>query len=101
MRNFNLDTTDNLMCTNTVSVGYDGKIYDCDFNNQLGFAIGSSKVFDEDAKNVSDVESLEEVSASSQRITHLFILTAPPQLLNDGIQFDNHCYGCTAGMGSS
>ncbi|GMH53132.1 hypothetical protein TrLO_g6635 [Triparma laevis f. longispina] len=82
VRNFNLDTTDNLMCTNTVSVGYDGKIYDCDFNNQLGFAIGSSKVFDEDAKNVSDVESLEE-------------------LLNDGIQFDNHCYGCTAGMGSS
>ena len=44
VRNFNLDTVDNLMCRNTVSVGWDGKIYDCDFNNQLGFAVGSEKV---------------------------------------------------------
>ncbi|GMH93507.1 hypothetical protein TrVE_jg511 [Triparma verrucosa] len=82
VRNFNLDTVDNLMCRNTVSVGWDGKIYDCDFNNQLGFAVGSEKVFDENAKNVEDVKSLDE-------------------LIEDSIKFDNHCYGCTAGMGSS
>ena len=41
VRNFNLDTTENLMCMETVSVGWDGKIYDCDFNQQLGFGIGS------------------------------------------------------------
>jgi hypothetical protein len=61
VRNFNLDTTDNLMCSNTVSVGYDGKIFDCDFNNQRGFAIGSEKVFDEKAKGVADLESLDEL----------------------------------------
>ena len=47
VRNFNLDTVDNLMCTNTISVGYDGKIFDCDFNNQLGFAVGSDDAFAE------------------------------------------------------
>ena len=40
------------------------------------------QVFDENAKNVEDVKSLDE-------------------LIEDSIKFDNHCYGCTAGMGSS
>ena len=35
VRNFNGDTVDNLMCRNTVSVGYDGKMFDCDFNQQV------------------------------------------------------------------
>mmetsp|Transcript_19982 Transcript_19982/g.40022 ORF Transcript_19982/g.40022 Transcript_19982/m.40022 type:complete len:442 (-) Transcript_19982:156-1481(-) len=82
IRNFNLDTTDNLMCTNTISVGYDGKIFDCDFNNQLGFAVGSDKAFDENVKTVANVKSLDD-------------------LLGDSIALDSHCYGCTAGMGSS
>ena len=70
------------MCTNTISVGYDGKIFDCDFNNQLGFAVGSDKAFDENVKTVANVKSLDD-------------------LLGDSIALDSHCYGCTAGMGSS
>jgi radical SAM/Cys-rich protein len=85
VRNFNLETTQSLMCGNTISVGWDGKVYDCDFNQQLGRAIGSdndTKLFDENCKSVFDIQNLE-------------------QLRHETIAFDNHCYGCTAGMGSS
>jgi hypothetical protein len=70
------------MCTNTVSVGWDGKIYDCDFNQQLGVAVGSDDAFSDDSKSVHNIEALKE-------------------LFPEKIAFDNHCYGCTAGMGSS
>jgi len=72
VRNFNLSTLNSLMCLNTVSVDYNGKIFDCDFNQQLGYSHG---------KTVFDIESLSDI--------------------NDPIKTDNHCFGCTAGMGSS
>lgn len=81
VRNFNLDTTQSLMCTNTVSIGYDGKIFDCDFNQQLGYGIGSDEIH-EGGTTVFDVGSLND-------------------LLKEKIVNDNHCFGCTAGMGSS
>lgn len=80
VRNFNADTTKNLMCLNTISIGYDGKIFDCDFNQQLGFGIGSSEVH-EGGMTVFDVNSFN--------------------LKDIPIKNDNHCFGCTAGMGSS
>jgi len=39
VRNFNADTVDNVMCRDTISVDYTGKLYDCDFNQQLGMGI--------------------------------------------------------------
>lgn len=39
VRNFNVRTVANLMCRNLLSVGYDGTIYDCDFNQQLAMPI--------------------------------------------------------------
>ena len=81
VRNFNLDTTQSLMCTNTVSIGYDGKIFDCDFNQQLGYGVGSDEIH-EGGTTVFDVDSLND-------------------LLKEKIINDNHCFGCTAGMGSS
>jgi len=74
VRNFNVGTLSNLMCLNTVSVGYNGKIFDCDFNQQLGNSI--------DGKTVFDITSLNELEKYA-------------------ITNDNHCFGCTAGMGSS
>lgn len=75
VRNFNKDTLDSLMCLDMVSVGYDGKVFDCDFNQQLGYGVnGGMTVF--------DMESLTD-------------------LLEYKIHNDNHCFGCTAGMGSS
>lgn len=75
VRNFNADTVDAIMCRDTVSVGYDGKVYDCDFNQQLGLGIGKGLT-------IFDLENLE-------------------QLQEYAVKTENHCYGCTAGMGSS
>jgi radical SAM/Cys-rich protein len=76
---FNPATIGGLMCRNTISVGWRGDVYDCDFNQQLGMqwsADGKSKpLFLWDI----DPDSLE----------HREIMTG------------DHCFGCTAGAGSS
>mmetsp|Transcript_5217 Transcript_5217/g.10651 ORF Transcript_5217/g.10651 Transcript_5217/m.10651 type:complete len:375 (-) Transcript_5217:1067-2191(-) len=79
VESFNPATTRELMCRSQIHVAYDGRIYDCDFNYALGMG-AESKGF----KSVSifDVESLTD-------------------LANDRIIVANHCYGCTAGFGSS
>ena len=65
----------NVMCTNTLSVSWDGFLYDCDFNQMLQLPINST------AKHISEYnESLLE---------------------GRDIVISQHCYGCTAGAGSS
>lgn len=64
------------MCRNTISVGWDGYLYDCDFNQMLDLKIGCSG---------SDHLSNYSSSAISER----------------EIILNQHCYGCTAGSGSS
>lgn len=64
------------MCRSQVSVGWDGRLYDCDFNQALGLAIG-----DEVPTSVSDFDA--EI------------------LRRRDIRFAEHCFGCTAGAGSS
>jgi radical SAM/Cys-rich protein len=72
---YNPGTVDGLMCRNTLSVGWDGKLYDCDFNQmlELPVAVPGMTVFDFDPA----------------RWAARTIVTA------------RHCYGCTAGSGSS
>lgn len=81
VQNFNVHTLDNIMCLDLVSVGFDGKIYDCDFNQQLGMQISSS--------------------ALKTKQTSIFDLESFNDLLNNKIKTDSHCFGCTAGAGSS
>jgi len=81
VRNFNPDTIEELMCLETINIGWDGKIYDCDFNQQLGYSIGANSIH-RGGKTVFDIESLND-------------------LRDVRIRTDNHCFGCTAGMGSS
>jgi len=81
VQNFNFDTVSNLMCKNHISIGYDGKIYDCDFNQQLGMVVGTNKLH-EGGKTVFDIQALKDLQL-------------------DKVRTDNHCFGCTAGMGSS
>lgn len=57
------------------------KVFDCDFNQQLGYGIGTDEIH-EGGKTVFDIESYTD-------------------LMKDPIKNDNHCFGCTAGMGSS
>ena len=75
---FNPATVAGLMCRNTLSIGWRGEVYDCDFNQQLGMQWGNpdrSGVF------------LWEID--------------PATIENREIMTGNHCFGCTAGAGSS
>ena len=74
--NFNAVAAANIMCRNLVSVGWDGNLYDCDFNQMLDLPLGGS------LRSVWDIASLEDLAGES-------------------ILFENHCFGCTAGAGSS
>ena len=72
------DNLDGVMCRRLVSVDWQGFIYDCDFNQQLGMAI-------EDQPG---------------RRLHVAQATAA-MLAQRAIRVADHCYGCTAGQGSS
>ena len=72
---FNPFAVKNVMCTNTLSISWDGWLYDCDFNQMLGLKVASK------VKHIRDYN--EEV------------------LQNREIIMSQHCYGCTAGAGSS
>ena len=72
---FNPATISNLMCRNTISVSWDGYLYDCDFNQMLDLKIDS-----------------RENHVSSFNLD---------SLLKRSIVVNQHCYGCTAGAGSS
>jgi radical SAM/Cys-rich protein len=72
---YNPSAVQNVMCTNTISVSWDGYLYDCDFNQMLKLKVASS------VKHISEYN--EEV------------------LNNRTIITSQHCYGCTAGAGSS
>jgi radical SAM/Cys-rich protein len=76
VQSFNPAAALGVMCRNTLSVGWDGGLFDCDFNQMLEMPLGAG------CRTIWDIESLEG-------------LTDKP------IKFDNHCYGCTAGAGSS
>ncbi len=73
---FNPATLEGIMCRYMVNVGWDGKLYDCDFNQVMGLPTGPG---------------------------------APPHinefdyqaLAGRSIAVGDHCYGCTAGQGSS
>ncbi len=73
---FNPGTVDGLMCRYTLSVSWDGRLFDCDFNQMLDMGLGPKS-----PKTIFE--------ATLDRLT------------NRVIQIGQHCYGCTAGLGSS
>lgn len=75
---FNPATIDGLMCRNTISVSWDGRLFDCDFNQML-----------EIEADVPGMERPHVRDFSLESWQHRQIQTA------------RHCYGCTAGEGSS
>lgn len=101
--NFNPATLDNLMCRTMVSVDWQGKLYDCDFNQMLEFPMQSalsdsrSEPGSRVKKNVSDLISSDR---SSRRASHLRDLLER-DLSSANITVGEHCYACTAGSGSS
>ncbi|GAA3913352.1 arsenosugar biosynthesis radical SAM (seleno)protein ArsS [Litoribacillus peritrichatus] len=76
--NFSETNLDSVMCKSLVSVDWNGNLYDCDFNQMLEMPL----------------------AATSKTQPHLRDLLENP-LTEQGIRIANHCYGCTAGQGSS
>jgi radical SAM/Cys-rich protein len=73
---FNPATLPGLMCRSLVSVGYDGRLYDCDFNQMLELGLEEGQpgtIFDFDRRRLS----------------------------GRAVRTGEHCFGCTAGAGSS
>lgn len=73
---FNSATLENVMCRGLVSVGWDGRLFDCDFNQVLGISV------DTDAPR--HIRDFDYGALSRRRISS-----------------DDHCFGCTAGQGST
>lgn len=77
IENFNAATVDALMCRNTINVGWRGEVYDCDFNQMLKMQW-----------------------CDDGRCLCLWDID-PAQVDNREIMTGEHCFGCTAGAGSS
>ena len=72
---YNPDAASNVMCRSTISIGWDGYLYDCDFNQMLDLKVEGS------SKHLSQF-NIETLNARN-------------------IIVNQHCFGCTAGSGSS
>jgi radical SAM/Cys-rich protein len=72
---YNPEAVANVMCTNTISISWDGYLYDCDFNQMLELPVNSI---------------VKHISEYNEAI-----------LQKRDIVISQHCYGCTAGAGSS
>ncbi|MFT6274445.1 MAG: radical SAM/Cys-rich protein [Halioglobus sp.] len=77
--NFSEENLATVMCRNLVSVSWEGYLYDCDFNQML------------------ELPLLE----GDENLRHISQLLAPEELIGAKIVTGDHCYGCTAGQGSS
>lgn len=73
---FNPQTLDGLMCRHLINVGWDGTLYDCDFNQALGL-----KVHKDCPQHIGDFDY--------------------SGICGREIEVGEHCYGCTAGQGST
>ncbi len=89
----NKANVDSVMCHSLVSIGWRGSVYDCDFNQMLQMPI------DGNGTGLGSTGSIEEhtVEAESKKLWDY----SPDQLIGRSIQTASHCFGCTAGAGSS
>ena len=81
VNHFNPHTVPGLMCRSLVSVGWDGTLYDCDFNQMLELPIAAHN--------------------GARRPLTLWSIRSFDQLAGAKIATASHCFGCTAGAGSS
>lgn len=76
--NFNPNAVERIMCREFLSIGYDGKLYDCDFNQSLGWVLKDK---------VGTILTIDKINARD--------------LEKKEIMVGEHCLSCTAGFGSS
>lgn len=73
--NFNVNAAQHVMCNSLISIGWDGNIYDCDFNQMLDIPLNYKPL------TIWDIDIFDECIGP--------------------IAVADHCFGCTAGAGSS
>jgi radical SAM/Cys-rich protein len=73
---FNPSTLDQLMCRDLINISWDGRLFDCDFNQMLALPVPVSR---RSLWDIDDFDGLSDVP----------------------IAVRDHCFGCTAGAGSS
>jgi radical SAM/Cys-rich protein len=78
VNHFNPATVEGLMCRDLVSIGWNGQLYDCDFNQMLEIPLGRGG----DRRSIFDIDRLSVIDGMP-------------------IATGSHCFGCTAGAGSS
>eukprot|EP00879_Flechtneria_rotunda_P029583 GHRR01032006.1.p1 GENE.GHRR01032006.1~~GHRR01032006.1.p1 ORF type:complete len:478 (+),score=123.98 GHRR01032006.1:211-1434(+) len=120
---FNPAALQGVMCHTTVSVSWDGRLYDCDFNQQLDMPIvataaGHSSKGDRNAaaghssgnngvvRDAVSAYTPEEQQQQQQQEARkrgltVWSISSLSQLTGCLIRTGSHCYGCTAGAGSS
>ncbi|TAK30182.1 MAG: radical SAM/Cys-rich domain protein [Myxococcaceae bacterium] len=76
VNHFNAATVPGLMCRSLVSVGWDGRLYDCDFNQMLELPLGAG------ARSIWELDPFDAIEGAR-------------------IATGGHCFGCSAGAGSS
>ena len=96
---FNPETCPAMMCRHQMNVGWDGSIYDCDFNHAIRLG-ASAAVLPEGKLTRSDVDRAL-LQSQGDRLTIFDYADDPTRPLRRPIMFANHCYACTAGFGSS
>ena len=82
--NFNSQTVSRLMCRDTVSIDWHGSVFDCDFNQALTMNLVA-----------------RDGSTDEGKARDIFGITSFHELIGGDIRVDSHCFGCTAGAGSS
>ena len=76
VNSFNPQAAEDVMCRDLVSIGWEGTLYDCDFNQMLEMPVPGPR------RSIWDLDSLDEFNRGP-------------------IAVADHCFGCTAGAGSS
>jgi hypothetical protein len=76
VESFNPQAAQGVMCRSMISVGWDGRLHDCDFNQMLDIPVSDD--------SPSHIRDFDVAALEARRI-----------------QTNRHCFGCTAGTGSS
>ncbi len=93
--NFSKSNLENLMCLSMVSVDWQGYVYDCDFNQMLNWPMKAAF-----SENDESNKPTGHIIGSDKKHLHILELVNA-SLKNNAIVVGEHCYGCTAGQGSS
>jgi len=80
-KSYSKENLSGVMCRTTLSIDWQGYVYDCDFNQMLGLPAGLSTDMASDKKHINELLQSD--------------------FNGQGIAIMDHCYGCTAGYGSS